>query len=90
MILSDHTLRALIEKGELGCEPLTPESVQPASIDCRLGSHFLLVENFNMQTIDMDSEIIYREFSGDSITMHRAGSVFARNNHGIRADCQTT
>lgn len=69
MILSDITLNRMIEARELVVEPLTPESVQPASIDCRLGTHFLTVEDFNMRSIDMDSEVIYREFEGDTITI---------------------
>lgn len=59
----------MIEARELVVEPLTPESIQPASIDCRLGNHFLVVEDFNMTSIDMDSEVQYREFEGDVITL---------------------
>ena len=59
----------MIARGELVVEPLTEESVQPASIDCRLGSHFLLIDDFNMQSISMDREIRYREFDGDAITL---------------------
>jgi dCTP deaminase len=69
MILSDRTLRTMISTGDLVVKPLTEESIQPASIDCRLGSHFLIVDNFNMTTIDLDSEIKYREFEGDEITL---------------------
>lgn len=69
MILSDATLKAWLKSGRLVCEPLTEESVQPASIDCRLGTHFLMVEDFNMKSIDMDSEVKYREFEGDTITI---------------------
>jgi dCTP deaminase len=69
MILSDRTLKSLISSQELVVEPLTEESIQPASIDCRLGNHFLIVEDFNMKSIDLDSEIIYREFTGDVITL---------------------
>ena len=69
MILSDVTLNRMISSKELIVEPLTSESVQPASIDCRLGTHFLTVEDFNMRSIDMDSEVIYREFEGDTITI---------------------
>ncbi len=69
MILSDKTLNAMIKTGDLVVEPLTPESIQPASIDCRLGSHFLLVESFNMKAIDMDSEVVYREYEGETITI---------------------
>jgi dCTP deaminase len=69
MILSDKTLQTMITKGDLVVEPITTESIQPASIDCRLGTHYLMVENFNMTAIDMDSEIKYREFEGDTITI---------------------
>lgn len=69
MILSDKTLNQMISTGDLVVEPLTPESVQPASIDCRLGTHYLMVETFNMTTLDLDSEIQYREYEGDTITI---------------------
>lgn len=69
MILSDLTLKKMIQSRELVVEPLTEESVQPASVDCRLGNHFLVVEDFNMKTIDLDSEIIYREYEGETITL---------------------
>ena len=44
MILSDKTLTQLIDKKDLIVEPLTSESVQPGSIDCRLGNHCLLIK----------------------------------------------
>lgn len=69
MILSDKSLKSMIASGELAVDPLTEESIQPASIDCRLGSHFLLIDDFNMQSISMDREITYREFEGDAITL---------------------
>jgi dCTP deaminase len=69
MILSDRTLQHMISTKELVVEPLVEESIQPASIDCRLGNHFLIVEDFNMTTIDLDKEIIYREYEGDQITL---------------------
>lgn len=69
MILSDKTLRESIESGYLKVSPLADNSIQPASIDCRLSRHFLMVEDFNMQTIDMESEIQYREYEGDAITL---------------------
>lgn len=67
MILSDHTLAELIEKKELVVEPLQPESIQPASIDCHLGDHFLVVEDRQMHTIELDTEITYREIKGSEI-----------------------
>ncbi len=69
MILSDSTLRSMIEKAELSVSPLTEESIQPASIDCRLGTHFLIVEDRNMEILDLNSEILYRSIEGESITI---------------------
>lgn len=69
MILSDLTLRKMLDSDELGISPITETSIQPASVDCRLGDHFLVVEDRQMQIIDLSSEIIYREIKGPSITI---------------------
>lgn len=69
MILSDQTLTEMIERKELVVDPLGPHSIQPASIDCRLDSHFLVVEDRDMHTIDLNSEIKYREYEGPAITI---------------------
>ena len=67
MILSDISLQKMIETKELIVEPLRKNSIQPASVDCHLGSHFLVVEDRQMDTITLDSEILYREIDSDSI-----------------------
>ncbi len=59
----------MIEKRELVIEPLSPDSIQPASIDCRLDRNFLVVEDRNMQMIDLNSAIEYREYESDFITI---------------------
>lgn len=59
----------MIEKRELVIEPLSPDSVQPASIDCRLDRNFLVVEDRNMQMIDLNTPIEYREYENDFITI---------------------
>lgn len=59
----------MIKEGSLIVEPLAEDSIQPASIDCRLDSHFLVVEDRNMHIIDLNSEILYRELEGDTITI---------------------
>lgn len=69
MILSDKTLKELIERRELVCEPLVADSIQPASIDCRLGRDFLVVEHTQMDVLTMRDEIKYREVEGDAITL---------------------
>ena len=69
MILSDVTLKKMLDAGDLVVEPIKDNSIQPASIDCHLGRHFLVVEDRQMHTIDMDTEIIYREIDEEFITI---------------------
>lgn len=69
MILSDKTLRAMIADGSLVVDPLDEHSIQPASIDCKLGDHFLVIEHNLMGMITLDSEIHYREINADAITL---------------------
>lgn len=71
MILSDTSLRELIREGAIVIDPLSEHCIQPASIDCRLGTHFLTLETAtsfeNRGIISMDEEIHYREIEGDKI-----------------------
>lgn len=84
MILSDKTLKQLIKTGELGVSPLVEESIQPASIDCRLGDDFLVVEDRQMHTISLDSEILYRRIQGPSITIPPHSFLLATTMETIR------
>jgi dCTP deaminase len=59
----------MIASGELGVSPICDDSVQPASVDCRLGTHFLLVEDRQMESIDLNTPIQYREIEGPAITI---------------------
>ncbi|MDP2856343.1 MAG: dCTP deaminase [bacterium] len=67
MILSDRTLKRMIDQGRLVVKPIIKESIQPASIDCRLGNHFLIVERKKNGSIDLDSPIKYREIESDKV-----------------------
>lgn len=69
MILSDTTLKKLIESGELVISPIDDKSIQPASVDCRLGDHFLVMDDNQMGIIDLGAEIKYREIESDTITI---------------------
>lgn len=84
MILSDVTLKRMIDSGELGVSPLTDDSIQPASIDCRLGDHFLLVDDARMSSISLSSEIRYREIKGPQITIPPHSFLLATTLETIR------
>lgn len=68
MILSDKTLKSLIDKKEIVITPLSDNAIQPASIDCRLGDKFLVLED-TMESIRMDEPIKYREIITNEITI---------------------
>lgn len=67
MILSDRTLKTMLDEGKLIIDPLSEDSIQPASIDCRLGDHYLVIEQNKMDVISLNSEIHYREIESDTI-----------------------
>ena len=69
MILSDYGLKDLISKGELCVDPLGESCLQPASIDCRLGNHFLLVDEQQVPVLSLGRELKYREVVTDSIVI---------------------
>lgn len=69
MILSDKTLEKMITSKELIIYPISDNSIQPASIDCHLGKHFLTIEDQEMTNINLDEPIKYREIESDNITM---------------------
>jgi len=67
MILSDSTLRKMIEDGKLIEGTVNKEDIQPASIDMHLGRHFLVIEDKEMSLITLDTPIKYREIEADEI-----------------------
>jgi len=69
MILSDASIRSLIQKGELKVEPLEDYMIQPASLDLRLGRHFLKVDEHDFDIIRMDQPIKYVEIERDEIVI---------------------
>lgn len=90
MILSDRTLKKLVDSGDLGISPLSQDSIQPASVDLRLGDHFLIVEDRQMQIIDLNSEIKYRAIEGDQITIPPHSFLLATTMETIRLPSDLT
>jgi dCTP deaminase len=52
-VLSDATIRELIESGRIVIEPWDPAMIQPASVDIRLGKSFRVFHNHRIQSIDL-------------------------------------
>jgi dCTP deaminase len=52
-VLSDGTIRRLVEAGRIVIEPWDDSLVQPASVDLRLGDSFRVFENHKVTAIDL-------------------------------------
>ncbi len=69
MILSDITIKNLIEKKELLVKPLKESQIQPASIDLRLGNSYLKVNENLMEVMTLSDEIQYESIERDEIVI---------------------
>ncbi len=79
MILSDRDLRARIDSGEIGIEPLSdPElQIQPASVDLRLGRSFVSYRLAHVPCIDARDPASVTEYTeqididkGEAFVLH--------------------
>ena len=52
-VLSDGTIRRLVDEGRIRIEPWDPGMVQPASVDLRLGTSFRVFHNFRVSAFDL-------------------------------------
>jgi dCTP deaminase len=52
-VLSDGTIRRMVEEGRIVVRPWDPSLVQPASVDLRLGDSFRVFANHKVATIDL-------------------------------------
>jgi dCTP deaminase len=52
-VLSDGTIRRLVDEGKIVLEPWDPGLVQPASVDLRLGDSFRVFHNHRAEAIDL-------------------------------------
>ena len=52
-VLSDGTIRRLVDEGQIVIKPWDPALVQPASVDLRLGDSFRVFSNHKVTKIDL-------------------------------------
>ena len=52
-VLSDGTIRRLVEEGRVVIDPWDPGMIQPASVDLRLGRSFRVFHNHKLPAIDL-------------------------------------
>src|SRR5919109_2159805 len=57
MVLSDRTIRRLLEEGRIGIDPFDEELVQPSSVDVRVDRFFRVFRNSRYPFIDVKEEM---------------------------------
>ena len=66
MILSDRTIRQMLSEQTLVISPLTPEQIQPASVDVRLGNTFSVVEDSSSGILTLAHKSSYKTITTDT------------------------
>ncbi len=69
MILSDKTIKEMLEEKTLAIEPIDKEQIQPASVDIRLGNTFCVVEDSSASIINLEDKIEYKTITSDSYVL---------------------
>ncbi len=69
MILSDKTLKKYLENNTLVVEPLDDIQIQPASIDLRLGTHYLKVAEHRSAMLDLVNKPEYEEIIQEEVVI---------------------
>ncbi len=67
MILSDKSIRQYINENKLVIDPLEDYQIQPASVDLRLGEHYLKLNENMVSTMSMTDEIEYVSFTSKEV-----------------------
>lgn len=65
MILSKQSIIRALEDGEMQIEPVEVHQIQPASLDLRVGRHFLHVDTSQTERLTLDSTASYIEVEAD-------------------------
>lgn len=84
MILSDKTLRLWLEKEKLIIEPLDEMQVQPASIDLRLGTHYLKMAEKDGSSLDLVNKPEYEEIIADEVEVPAHGFLLATTREYVK------
>ncbi|RKD75640.1 dCTP deaminase [Sinobaca qinghaiensis] len=84
MILSDITIREMMKNNELTIEPCSEEQIQPASVDIRLGHHYLKIDENAIASINLNEPAKYVEFESDEVIIPPHSFLLATTNEYIK------
>jgi len=82
-VLSDGTIRKLVDTGKIVIDPWDPAKIQPASVDLRLGDSFRVFNNHKVTAIDLQNppenlteEVVVEQ--GEAFVIHPGEFCLAR------------
>ena len=89
MILSDGTIRRLINEGSIGLEPITKDQIQPGSVDVRLDRKFRVFRNHTAVCVDpydppTDLTEVVEIADGEAFVLHPGEFVLGSTIEHIR------
>lgn len=84
MILSDKTIQKMIKENKINISPLEDGQIQPASVDLRLGRHFLRVDENSLTSMSLDGEAKYIEIETDEIIIPPQSFLLATTKEYIK------
>ncbi len=90
MILPDVKIRELMTRGSLTITPLGEQSIQPASVDCTLGNHFLVIKGSDRAIVDLDSEQSYDSVVSDTYVLEPGDFVLATTQERVKFGSNVT
>lgn len=90
MILSDKSIHKYLQSGELVIDPIEAGQVQPASVDIRLGSSFLKLDENNFEAMTLTDEIKYVSMEVDEIVIPSNSFLLATTMEYIKLPCNLT
>ena len=89
-VLSDGTIRRLVEEGRIKIDPWDETMVQPASVDLRLGPTFRVFHNHRVTAIDLreppsdlTEQVLVED--GEPFVIHPGEFCLGRRRRGCRS-----
>jgi dCTP deaminase len=84
MILSHQSIQKKMMDKKLQITPITETQFQPASVDLRLGNHFLILDETSVPYLSLEKAASYKEFCEDKILIPPHGFVLGTTLEWIK------
>lgn len=84
MILSIQSIKKKLDESQLKIHPITETQFQPASVDLRLGNHFLAIDETSVPYLSLEKAAVYKEFYEDKILIPPNGFILGTTLEWIK------